>query len=117
MGVGSALGSGQVAVVPITAQEQHVACWRFDHQGQPRTAVGFSFGLLLGLLHRLGLVPDPEADVAEAVEAMRRAPVAADSRVIGSVEPSPAGLVTLSSAVGTTRVIDMLSGEQLPRIC
>ncbi len=47
-------------------------CWRFDHHGQPRTAVGFSFGLLLALLHRLGLVPDPGADLAEAVDAMRK---------------------------------------------
>jgi glucose/mannose-6-phosphate isomerase len=54
------------------AQEQQTICWRFDHDGQPRTAVAFSFGLLLALLHRLGLLPDPCADVAEAVEAMRK---------------------------------------------
>jgi len=29
----------------------------------------------------------------------------------------PAGLVTLRTAIGTTRVLDLLSGEQLPRIC
>jgi len=45
--------------------------WQFDHKGQPRTAVGFSFGLLLGALGRLGLGPDAGAEVAEAVAAMR----------------------------------------------
>jgi hydrogenase expression/formation protein HypE len=28
-----------------------------------------------------------------------------------------AGLVTLESRIGATRIVDMLSGEQLPRIC
>lgn len=48
-----------------------IPVWRFDHQGQPRTAVGFSFGLLLGALGRLGLGLDAGAQVAEAVAAMR----------------------------------------------
>jgi glucose/mannose-6-phosphate isomerase len=48
-----------------------VPVWQFDHKGQPRTAVGFSFGLLLGALGRLGLSPDAGAEVAEAVAAMR----------------------------------------------
>jgi glucose/mannose-6-phosphate isomerase len=52
------------------AQRQQTTCWHFEHRGQPRTAVGFSFGLLLALLHRLQLVPDPSADLLEAVEAM-----------------------------------------------
>jgi len=48
-----------------------VPVWQFGHKGQPRTAVGFSFGLLLGALGRLGLGPDAGADVAEAAAAMR----------------------------------------------
>jgi glucose/mannose-6-phosphate isomerase len=44
--------------------------WTFAHKGQPRAAVGFSFGLLLALFTRLGLIPDPEADVAVAVNSM-----------------------------------------------
>lgn len=46
--------------------------WKFEHHGQPRAAVGFSFGLIMAVLSRLGLVPDPAADVTEAVEAMLR---------------------------------------------
>ncbi len=49
-----------------------VPAWSFVHQGQPRAAVGFSFGLLLALLFRLGLVPDQTQDLKEAVQAMRR---------------------------------------------
>lgn len=45
--------------------------WQFEHQGQPRAAVGFSAGLLLAALFRLGFIPDPEEDIRSAVEAMR----------------------------------------------
>ena len=36
---------------------------------------------------------------------------------IGTVEERGEALVTLESAIGATRILDMLSGEQLPRIC
>jgi glucose/mannose-6-phosphate isomerase len=44
--------------------------WQFEHAGQPRAAVGFAFGLLLALFTRLGLIPDPEHEVVEAVQMM-----------------------------------------------
>jgi glucose/mannose-6-phosphate isomerase len=44
----------------------------FEHKGQPRAAVGYSFGLLLSALCRLGLLPDQDGEVKTAVEAMRR---------------------------------------------
>ena len=53
------------------AKDAGVPVWQFKHEGQPRAAVGFSFGLILGALSRLGLVPDASADVAGAVEAMK----------------------------------------------
>jgi len=37
--------------------------------------------------------------------------------VIGVVRDDRPGLVTLESAIGASRIVDMLSGEQLPRIC
>jgi hydrogenase expression/formation protein HypE len=40
-----------------------------------------------------------------------------EASLIGSVETNPSGVVTMKSTIGTNRVIDMLSGEQLPRIC
>lgn len=45
--------------------------WQFEHDGQPRAAVGFSFGLILGALSRLGLVSDASDDIAGAVNAMK----------------------------------------------
>jgi len=45
--------------------------WQFKHEGQPRAAVGFSFGLILGVLSRLGLVPDASEEIAGAVKAMK----------------------------------------------
>lgn len=45
--------------------------WTIDHPGPPRAAVGYSFGFALGVLARTGLIPDPTADVGEAVAAMR----------------------------------------------
>lgn len=53
------------------AQKAGGALWTFEHHGQPRAAVGFSFGLLLAALARLGLSPDPSADLDEALSAMR----------------------------------------------
>lgn len=53
------------------AENKGTPVWSFEHKGQPRSAVGFSFGLLLAALARLGLVPDASADLREAVEAMR----------------------------------------------
>lgn len=52
------------------AEAEGVALWRFHHPGQPRAAVGFSFGLLLAAFTRLGLMEDPAAELASAVEAM-----------------------------------------------
>lgn len=48
-----------------------VPLWTFDHPGQPRAAVGYSFGMLLGALARLNLVDDPSGDVSSAADAMR----------------------------------------------
>jgi len=47
------------------------ALWLFEHKGQPRAAVGFSFGLLLAAFSHLGFIPDPEAELKDAVAAMK----------------------------------------------
>lgn len=62
------------------AQSAGVPWWRFEHDGQPRAAVGFSFGLLLALLARLGLIPDPGKEVEATITAMKeqQRPLAAD---------------------------------------
>ncbi len=55
-----------------TASQAGFPVWTFDHPGQPRAAVGYSFGLLLAAFTRLGLLPDPGAELANALEAMRQ---------------------------------------------
>lgn len=44
--------------------------WRFEHDGQPRSAVGFSFGLLLSALSRMGFIEFAPDDLDETVAAM-----------------------------------------------
>jgi hydrogenase expression/formation protein HypE len=65
---------------------------------------------------KLVAIVDPaEADAVLA--AMREHPLGAQARIIGTVTEAHPGMVTLRTAFGTTRVVDMLSGDQLPRIC
>ena len=59
----------------------------------------------------------PEAEAERALAALHADPVSAQARVIGSVEADSAGRAVLRSRIGASRIIDMLSGEQLPRIC
>ena len=56
-------------------------------------------------------------DAARAVEVLRRYDAAGAAAVIGVVSDGPPGQVSCRGAIGASRVIDMLSGEQLPRIC
>lgn len=51
------------------------------------------------------------------VRAMRKNPLAKDACIIGEVQKKPKGMILLKTAIGGTRMIDMLSGDQLPRIC
>ncbi len=53
------------------AQSAQLPLWQFDHRGQPRTAVGYSFGLLLALFARLGFIPDPKQELEDAISAMQ----------------------------------------------
>ena len=48
---------------------------------------------------------------------MRKHPGGARAGVIGQVAQSPGGMVLLETSIGGTRIIEMLQGEQLPRIC
>ena len=70
------------------AAEQNVPCWTFDHSGQPRAAVGFSFGLLLAAFSRLGLVPDQSNELVEAVTAMQEQQVQLKADISASLNPA-----------------------------
>jgi hydrogenase expression/formation protein HypE len=57
-------------------------------------------------------------EIADGVlAAMRRHPLGTESRIIGEVVEQHAGMVLMKTSVGGTRVVDVLFGEQLPRIC
>jgi hydrogenase expression/formation protein HypE len=56
-------------------------------------------------------------DADRAVQILRRHEVSAGASHIGRVTEKGAPLVTLRSAIGASRILDMPSGEQLPRIC
>ncbi len=63
----------------------------------------------------IAFVPPQDAD--RAVTLLRQHPVSADTTVIGTVNESTPGRVSGVGALGVARAIEMLSGEQLPRIC
>jgi hydrogenase expression/formation protein HypE len=63
----------------------------------------------------LACVPDEDAD--KVLKAMRAAKYGADACRIGTVEEDPQGRVLMKTSIGGTRVIDVLAGEMLPRIC
>jgi hydrogenase expression/formation protein HypE len=53
----------------------------------------------------------------QLVARMRKHHFGRDAQIIGTVTAENPGLVTMRTNVGTTRVVDMLAGDQLPRIC
>jgi hydrogenase expression/formation protein HypE len=53
----------------------------------------------------------------QALAAMRSAPYGAESCQVGTVSAEPVGRVVLHTALGSTRIVDRLAGEMLPRIC
>lgn len=59
-----------------------------------------------------------ETSVAnEVLGVMRQDPYGINACIIGRVDDSPQGMVLLETLAGGTRMIEMLQGEQLPRIC
>ena len=56
-------------------------------------------------------------EVGAALGALRQHPLGHDAVQIGSVLADPPGIVVLVTAFGGTRIVDMLVGDPLPRIC
>jgi len=58
------------------------------------------------------------AEIADAVVAgLRKRPNSRDACVIDEVKAEPRGMVVLKTGFGGARIVDMLVGEQAPRIC
>jgi hydrogenase expression/formation protein HypE len=65
---------------------------------------------------RLVAVVSPE-DARQALAALRAHPQGSDAAAIGVVTDGPPGIVQLKTAFGGTRIVDLLVGDPLPRIC
>jgi hydrogenase expression/formation protein HypE len=64
------------------------------------------------------LIAIVDSEVGEDVlRAMRKHPQGRQAAIIGRVTDSLRGLVTMKTPLGTARIVDMLAGDQLPRIC
>ena len=59
----------------------------------------------------------PHALAAEALRTLRAHPLGEQAAVVGRVVADHPGFVVLETALGTQRVVDLLPGDQLPRIC
>lgn len=59
----------------------------------------------------------PGASAEAVVAAMRAVPEGTDAAIVGRVVAEHPGMVTMRTIVGSERIVDMLVGEQLPRIC
>ncbi len=63
----------------------------------------------------VAVVAPDEAD--DALRAMRAHPLGGDAARIGEIAAEPEGIVVLRTTFGGTRIVDMLVGDPLPRIC
>jgi glucose/mannose-6-phosphate isomerase len=69
--------------------EKNIPAWTFDSKGVVDTAaIAYPFAMLLALFSRLGLIPDPAADVAEAVAMMKRSQQHIVADVIAAKNPA-----------------------------
>jgi hydrogenase expression/formation protein HypE len=65
---------------------------------------------------KLIAVVAPEA-ADDALASLRSHPLGAEAALLGEIRAEPAGLVLLDTALGGSRIVDMLVGDPLPRIC
>lgn len=65
---------------------------------------------------KLIAILSPE-DAEAVLDVLRQDPPGRDACIIGEVLDGPSGRVTMKTRIGGSRIVDMLTGEQLPRIC
>jgi hydrogenase expression/formation protein HypE len=65
---------------------------------------------------KLVAIVAPEA-AEDALARLRSHPLGAEAALVGEIRPEPEGFVVLETAFGGTRIVDMLVGDPLPRIC
>ena len=57
------------------------------------------------------------SDASKLLDAMRAHPLGADAAIVGTVREDAHHFVQMTTGFGGRRIVDWLSGEQLPRIC
>ena len=114
---------GGIATVLNEFAQSADLCMHLDEQALPirREVRGMCEILGLDPLYlanegKLVAILAPEQAEA-ALTALRRHPAGHDAAVIGEVRATPRANVLIDTAFGGTRMVDMLIGEQLPRIC
>jgi hydrogenase expression/formation protein HypE len=63
----------------------------------------------------VAVVPSDQADAA--LQALRTHPLGSSAARVGEIHAEPPGIVVLRTSMGGTRIVDMLVGDPLPRIC
>jgi len=63
----------------------------------------------------IAIVAPEAADVL--LRAMRGNPLGRNAQLVGTVMEAASPMVTIRTSLGTSRIVDMLTGDQLPRIC
>jgi len=99
--VGILLNEGSIPVKPAVA----AAC----------EMLGFD-PLYIANEGKLIAVVGPE-DAPRILDVMRKTKYGKEAVVIGQIEESPPGRLLLKTGLGSTRIVDLLAGEMLPRIC
>lgn len=113
---------GMASSLNEIAQQSRV-CLVVDEESVPvRPAVRGACEILgldpLNIANEGKLVAVVPAEQAEAaLEAMRAHPLGTAAALIGTVVPEPEAMVLLRTGIGGSRVLDMLVGDPLPRIC
>jgi hydrogenase expression/formation protein HypE len=59
----------------------------------------------------------PESEAKAALQYLHQQPLGKDATLIGKVRKDQSARVLLKTIIGGTRIVDMLAGEMLPRIC
>jgi len=70
------------------ASQAEIPVWKFEHKGQPRAAVGFSFGLSLAAMFHLELVPDLAEELAGAIGAMKEQQESVKAEILAVQNPA-----------------------------
>jgi hydrogenase expression/formation protein HypE len=113
-GLASALNEIATASGHGIAIEERAIAVREDVQGACEL-LGFDPLYVANEGRFVAFVPAAQAD--RVIEVLRRHPDTCGASIVGAVGAEASKLVIMKTRIGASRVVDLLSGEQLPRIC